>query len=160
MSFLLPALMLVGLAAALFSGLPVAVVLIGVAFLFAGLGSDLPFGEASTAAFFALTMTSFGYAYAAGAHVRLEVLSRRLSPRARAAIELTGTVLIVLPLCAVVLMDGTESAWRSFQQAERWADTSLTLQWLLRAWVPAGFLLLMLASIASALRALMTLAAK
>jgi len=38
MSFLLPALMLVGLAAALFSGLPVAVVLIGVAFLFAGLG--------------------------------------------------------------------------------------------------------------------------
>ena len=38
MSFLLPALMLAGLAAALFSGLPVAVVLIGVAFLFAGLG--------------------------------------------------------------------------------------------------------------------------
>jgi len=38
MTFLLPALMLVGLAAALFSGLPVAVVLIGVAFLFAGLG--------------------------------------------------------------------------------------------------------------------------
>src|SRR5207247_1348230 len=38
MSFLLPALMLVGLAAALFSGLPVAVVLIGVAFLFAGVG--------------------------------------------------------------------------------------------------------------------------
>src|SRR5947207_7287257 len=38
MRFLLPALMLVGLAAALFSGLPVAVVLIGVAFLFAGLG--------------------------------------------------------------------------------------------------------------------------
>src|SRR5256885_5506701 len=38
MSFLLPALMLAGLAVALFSGLPVAVVLIGVAFLFAGLG--------------------------------------------------------------------------------------------------------------------------
>ncbi|HXM80769.1 MAG TPA: TRAP transporter large permease subunit [Burkholderiales bacterium] len=38
MSYLLPALMLAALAAALFVGLPVAVVLIGVAFLFAGLG--------------------------------------------------------------------------------------------------------------------------
>jgi len=151
----------IGVAAA-WTGIPLMVVLACVepVLRWAGLGGDLPFGEASTAAFFALTMTSFGYAYAAGAHVRLEVLSRRLSPRARTAIELTGTVLIVLPLCAVVLMDGTESAWRSFQQAERWADTSLTLQWVLRAWVPGGFLLLMLASIASALRAIMTLAAK
>jgi TRAP-type mannitol/chloroaromatic compound transport system permease small subunit len=126
----------------------------------AGWAGELPFGEASTAAFFALTMTSFGYAYAAGAHVRLDVLSRRFSPRARAAIELSGAVLIVLPLCAVVVVDGAESAWRSFQQAERWADTGWTLQWTLRAWVPAGFLLLMLASIATALRAIMTLASK
>src|SRR5436190_8169681 len=151
----------IGVAAA-WAGIPLMVVFacLEPVLRWAGLGGDLPFGEASTAAFFALTMTSFGYAYAAGAHVRLEVLSRRFSPRARAAIELTGTVLILLPLCAVVLMDGTESAWRSFQQAERWADTGLTLQWVLRAWVPAGFLLLMLASIASALRAIVTLAAK
>ena len=151
----------IGVAAA-WTGIPLMVVLacIEPVLRWAGWGGDLPFGEASTAAFFALTMTSFGYAYAAGAHVRLDVLSRRFSPRARAAIELSGAVLVVLPLCAVVLMDGTESAWRSFQQAERWADTGLTLQWVLRAWVPAGFLLLMLASIASALRAIMTLAAK
>ena len=151
----------IGVAAA-WTGIPLMVVLacIEPVLRWAGRGGDLPFGEASTAAFFALTMTSFGYAYAAGAHVRLDVLSRRFSPRARAAIELSGAVLIVLPLCAVVVMDGTESAWRSFQQAERWADTGWTLQWVVRAWVPAGFLLLMLASIASALRAIMTLTAK
>ncbi|HXM80770.1 MAG TPA: TRAP transporter small permease subunit [Burkholderiales bacterium] len=126
----------------------------------AGWGGDLPLGEAATSAFFALTMTSFGYAYAAGAHVRLDVLSRRFSPRVRAALELAGAVLIVLPLCAVVLLNGTESAWRSFQQAERWADTGWTLQWVLRAWVPVGFFLLMLAAIASGLRAIMTLAGK
>jgi TRAP-type mannitol/chloroaromatic compound transport system permease small subunit len=151
----------IGVAAA-WTGIPLMVVLacIEPVLRWAGRGGDLPFGEASTAAFFALTMTSFGYAYAAGAHVRLDVLSRRFSPRARAAIELAGAVLIVLPLCAVVFLDGTESAWRSFQQAERWADTTWTLQWLLRAWVPAGFLLLIVASIAAALRAIMTLAAK
>ena len=151
----------IGVAAA-WTGIPLMVVLacIEPVLRWAGRGGDLPFGEASTAAFFALTMTSFGYAYAAGAHVRLDVLSRRFSPRVHAAIELSGVVLIVLPLCAVVVLDGTESAWRSFQQAERWADTAWTLQWLLRAWVPAGFLLLMLAAVASALRAIMTLAAK
>jgi TRAP-type mannitol/chloroaromatic compound transport system permease small subunit len=151
----------IGVAAA-WAGIPLMVVLacLEPVLRWTGHAGDLPFGEASTAAFFALTMTSFGYAYAAGAHVRLDVLSRRFSPRARAAIELSGAVLIVLPLCAVVVMDGAESAWRSFQQAERWADTAWTLQWVLRAWVPAGFLLLMLASIASALRAIMTLAGK
>ena len=70
----------------------------------AGWGGDLPFREASTTAFFAPTMTSFGYAYAAGAHVHLEVLSRRFSPRVRAAIESSGAALIVLPLCAMVIM--------------------------------------------------------
>src|SRR5467141_4984532 len=151
----------IGVAAA-WTGIPLMVILACIEPLlrWAGRGGDLPFGEASTAAFFALTMTSFGYAYAAGAHVRLDVLSRRFSPRARAAIELSGVVLIVLPLCAVVLMDGTESAWRSFLYSEGSADTAWTLQWVLRAWVPAGFLLLMLAAVASALRAIMTLAAK
>jgi TRAP-type mannitol/chloroaromatic compound transport system permease small subunit len=151
----------IGVAAA-WSGIPLMVVLacIEPVLRWAGRGGDLPFGEAATSAFFALTMISFGYAYAAGAHVRLDVLSRRFSPRARAALELAGAVLIVLPLCAVVVLDGTESAWRSFQQAERWADTAWTLQWILRAWVPVGFFLLMLAAIASALRAIVTLAGR
>src|SRR5437870_1177377 len=68
----------VGVAAA-WTGIPLMVVLVCIApgLRWAGRGGDLPFGEASTAALFALTMTSFGYAYAAGAHVRLDVLSRR-----------------------------------------------------------------------------------
>jgi TRAP-type mannitol/chloroaromatic compound transport system permease small subunit len=114
-------------------------------------------GDAATAAFLALVMTSFGYAYAARAHVRLDLLSRRLSPRCNAWIELGGSLLVLVPLCAVLVLDGTESAWRSFQLGERWADTGWPVQWLLRAWIPAGFLLLLLAALASALRALSSL---
>lgn len=126
----------------------------------AGWRGEAPFGDASTVAFLAATMTSFGYAYAAGFHVRLDVLSRRFPPRLNAAIELAGTVLILLPLCAVVVVDGIDSTWRSFLQGERWADTALALQWAVRLWVPLGFALLMAAGIAAALRALLTLSAK
>lgn len=108
-----------------------------------GWPGDAPFSEVSTVAFLAATMTSFGCAYAAGAHVRLDVLSRRFSPRASAVIELAGILLVLLPLCVLIIVDGFDSAWRSFELGERWADTGLPLQWAVRIWVPLGFALLM-----------------
>jgi TRAP-type mannitol/chloroaromatic compound transport system permease small subunit len=125
-----------------------------------GWSPDAPLGEASTAAFFAMTMTAFGYAYSAGAHVRLDILSRRFPQTVNAAIELAGTLLVLLPLCALVVVDGVDSAWRSFLQGERWAGTGLPLQWAVRLWVPLGFALLMAAGLASALRSVLHLMRK
>lgn len=122
-----------------------------------GWRTDVPFSDASTAAFLAATMTSFGYAYAAGSHVRLDVVSRRFPPRLGAAIELAGTLTVLLPLCALLMADGVDSAWRSFVQGERWADSAWAVQWIVRSWVPLGFALLMAAGLAGALRALLTL---
>lgn len=122
-----------------------------------GWRTDAPFSDASTAAFLATTMASFGYAYAAGAHVRLDLLSRRFSPRIAAAIELAGTLAVLLPLCALIVANGIDSVWRSFLQGERWADSAWAVQWLVRLWVPIGFALLMAAGLAGALRALLAL---
>src|SRR4051812_13872087 len=125
-----------------------------------GWRTDMPLSEASTAAFLATTMASLGYAYAAGAHVRLDLVSRRFSPRLVAAIELVGTLVILLPLCALIVAHGVDSAWRSFLQGERWADTAWAAQWVVRSWVPLGFALLMAAGFAGALRALLALIPK
>ena len=122
-----------------------------------GWRTDAPLTEASTVAFLAATMASFGYAYAAGAHVRLDFLSRRFPPRAAAAIELAGSVCILVPLCALIVADGIDSSWRSFLQGERWADTAWAAQWTVRLWIPLGFALLMAAGLAGALRAFITL---
>jgi TRAP-type mannitol/chloroaromatic compound transport system permease small subunit len=122
-----------------------------------GWRTDVPLSDASTAAFLAVTMASFGYAYAAGSHVRLDVLSRRFPPRLGAAIELAGTLTVLLPLCALIVADGVDSAWRSFVQGERWADSAWAVQWIVRSWVALGFALLMAAGLAAALRALLTL---
>src|SRR5438445_372816 len=74
----------VGVAAA-WTGIPLLVGLacIAPALRWARRAGGLTVARAPTRPLFALTMTSFGYAYAAGAHVRLDVLSRRFSPRAR-----------------------------------------------------------------------------
>ena len=123
-----------------------------------GWRADVPLSDASTAAFLAATMASLGYAYAAGGHVRLDLLSRRFPPRVSAAIELAGTLGVLLPLCALIVANGVDSAWRSFLQGERWADTAWAVQWMVRAWIPLGFALLMAAGLAGALRALLALA--
>jgi TRAP-type mannitol/chloroaromatic compound transport system permease small subunit len=125
-----------------------------------GWHAEAPFSDASTAAFLATTMASFGYAYSAGAHVRLDLLSRRFSPRVAAAIELGGTLAVLLPLCALVVVSGVDSAWRSFLQGERWADSAWAVQWIVRLCVPIGFALLMSAGLAGALRALLVLRRK
>jgi len=125
-----------------------------------GWRADAPLSDASTVAFLAATMASFGYAYAAGAHVRLDLLSRRFPPRVTAAIELAGSVCILVPLCALIVADGIDSSWRSFLQGERWADTGWAVQWIVRLWIPLGFALLMAAGLARALRALLALTRK
>src|SRR5215813_2012241 len=60
-----------------------------------GWRTDAPLSDASTLAFLAATMASFGYAYAAGAHVRLDLLARRFPRRVAAAIEQAGSACIL-----------------------------------------------------------------
>lgn len=122
-----------------------------------GAASDLR--ELESMLFLWLVMLSVGYAYLRDAHVRVDLVSRRFPARLRAAIELAGCVAVLLPFCCVLIWYGGESAWRSFQQAEALPFGDLPLQWLVRAAVPLGSLLLLAAGGAVALRCLRTLAA-
>jgi TRAP-type mannitol/chloroaromatic compound transport system permease small subunit len=111
-------------------------------------------GDFATLLFFAVVMLGFGYGYAEDAHVRIDVLSRRFSPRTRATIELAGILLVLTPLCVAIIAYGADSAWRSFLQGETFGDSGLALQWIVRALAPLGFALLLAAGLANAARAL------
>ena len=102
--------------------------------------------------FFALIMTSFAYGYVRDAHVRIDVISARASPRIVALLDLVAAIGIVAPLCVVLIAYGVESTWRAFEQGERLGETGLPLAWLVRAAVPLGFGLLLLAAVAGVLR--------
>lgn len=107
--------------------------------------------------FFALIMTSFAYGYVRDAHVRIDVLSARASPRIVALLDVVAAVGVVAPLCVVLIAYGVDATWRAFEQGERLGETGLPLAWLVRAAVPLGFGLLLLAAIAAALRGIAAL---
>jgi TRAP-type mannitol/chloroaromatic compound transport system permease small subunit len=69
----------------------------------------------SVAALFGLS-----YGLTRDAHVRLDLLHQRLSPRQKELVEVAGHLLLLLPLCAIVLhhgLDFTLNAWRTGERS-------------------------------------------
>ncbi|MCB2101009.1 MAG: TRAP transporter small permease subunit [Rhodobacterales bacterium] len=94
-----------------------------------------------------------GYAYMADAHVRIDLVRERLSPRTQWWLELIGVLFFLLPYCAVVVYFGIDFAERSYAQHEISASaTGLTHRWLIKSVIPIGFSILFLAGVAVALR--------
>lgn len=109
--------------------------------------------EAGSELFFALVMLSFGYAYLRDGHVRIDILRDRMRARWLAWIELAGCLAILMPLSGYLIVYGGESAWMAWAQGERsGALLDLPLQWIVKATVPLGFLLLLLAGVSVVVR--------
>lgn len=90
-----------------------------------------------------------GWAYVKGAHVRIEVLSGRLGERTRTWIEAAGIVLFLLPFYALVAWYGVDFAATSFAQNESSASAGgLGHRWIVKAALPAGMALVLMAGIA------------
>lgn len=109
--------------------------------------------EAGAELFFALVMLSFGYAYLRDGHVRIDILRDRMRARWLAGIELAGCLAILMPLSGYLIVYGSEAAWLAFTQGERSdALLDLPLRWVIKATVPLGFLLLLLAGVSVVIR--------
>jgi TRAP-type mannitol/chloroaromatic compound transport system permease small subunit len=93
-------------------------------------------------------LLGLSYALQADAHIRVDVLHERLSPQTQAWIELYGILLLLLPFTALVLFFSIPFVWTSFELAEvSQAPGGLPLRWLIKAALPVGFALLLLAAL-------------
>lgn len=98
--------------------------------------------------FFALVFLTLGSAYLADRHVRIDILRDRMSARMRAAIEIGGFFLALLPFSLIVLYLGTIPAWDAFIIGERSrAPLGLSHRWIIKSMIPIGALLLLLAGL-------------
>lgn len=87
--------------------------------------------------------------YVDDAHVRVDVLHERLSPRTRAWVELYGTLLLLLPFIALMLIYSVPFVIHSFTMSEvSVAPGGLPMRWLIKAMLPIGFALLLIVAIA------------
>jgi len=96
---------------------------------------------------------ALAYCVPSDSHVRVDVLRGQLRPRIQAWIELYGILLLVMPFSGLVVLYGIPFVIESFEASEiSPSPGGLPARWLIKAALPAGMVLLMLAYLARLLR--------
>jgi TRAP-type mannitol/chloroaromatic compound transport system permease small subunit len=91
-------------------------------------------------------LLGLGYAYQADSHIRVDVLHERWSQRTQAWVELYGILLFLLPFIAVILIFSFPFVATSFELGEvSQSPGGLPYRWFVKAALPTGFVLLLLA---------------
>lgn len=103
--------------------------------------------------FSAVFLLGAAWALADDAHVRVDVLYARLSPRRRALVDLVGTVLLLLPFCALLLWASWPAVVQAVDVREGALDPGGLARWPVRLLVPLGVGLLAVQGLAQAVRA-------
>ena len=88
------------------------------------------------------------------AHVRVDVWYSRLSARARAWIDLLGTLVFLLPFSVMMVVVSWPMVWNSWAVWEMSPDPGGLPRFPIKSIIPIAFLLLALQGIAEAARAL------
>ncbi|MGC1508773.1 TRAP transporter small permease subunit [Ketobacter sp. MCCC 1A13808] len=105
-----------------------------------------------------LFMLASAYTLKHDAHVRVDVFYRRFSPRAKALVDLSGTLLLLFPACGFILyisLDFVDFAWNMKERSGE--SEGLAYVYLLKTLIPVMAVLLLLQGIAEALRSLIVL---
>ncbi|MFT6406779.1 MAG: TRAP-type mannitol/chloroaromatic compound transport system permease small subunit [Arenicella sp.] len=131
--------------------------------------SSIGLEELTWHAYAAIFLLGIPYALQSGAHVRVDLIFEKMSPRNQQLVDLAGTALFLIPTCLVIIYSGwqftsaayqlghqPDSVGQFFSQlvssgiGERSQDPGgLLNRWIIKAIIPLSFLFLLLAAIAS-----------
>jgi len=93
-------------------------------------------------------LLGLGFCLQVDRHVRIDVLAEQWSLRTKARVELIGLVVFLLPFVIAVTYESTKLAYTAWQFSEvSQAPGGLPYRWLIKASIPAGFLLLGVAAL-------------
>lgn len=100
-----------------------------------------------------LLMLTFGFGYLANAHVRVDIFREMLSKRRQAWMEFIGLIVLAVPFLLLMIAYGWDLAALSWHQGEGSDSmTGIDFRYVIKAFVPLGFLVAMFAVIATLLR--------
>ena len=102
--------------------------------------------------FAAVFLLAAAYTLLKNEHVRIDILSSRLGPRAQAWIDILGALLFLLPLCAIMLFYAWPFFWESFESQEWSNNPGGLILWPAKALIPACFVLLGLQAISEIIK--------
>jgi len=102
--------------------------------------------------FSAIFLLGAGYALRRNAHVRVDVLAGRLSPRGQAWIDIFGGIVFLLPITLMIGYLSWPMFWQSFIGSEVSSDAGGLIRWPVKLLIPAGFALLSLQACAEIIK--------
>lgn len=109
-------------------------------------------GELQWHLFALMVMLAGAYTMQQEQHIRVDVLSSRMSQRMRLAVDLCGDLLLLLPFFALLLWFSLDSVARAYQFAEQSNSGGLVDRYLIKAVLPLGSGLLLLCALGRILR--------
>ena len=99
-----------------------------------------------------------GFTLCKDGHVRVDIFYQRMGTKARAWVNLMGVLFFLIPGCLMILITSTGFAYNAFTVLEGSPDPGgIPYRWILKACIPAGFILVLLQGFSLGIRSLATI---
>jgi len=108
----------------------------------------------------AVFVLAAGYTLLNNEHVRIDVLSGRLSPRGRAVIDILGAIFFLLPFVVLIVVLSWQFFWNGFVSGEMSSNAGGLIRWPVYLIMPVGFTLLGLQGVSETIKRIAFLAGR
>lgn len=93
--------------------------------------------------FAAAFLLAAGYTLLHGEHVKIDVLSSKLSKRGQIWVDIIGFAIFLTPVCLTILYYGIPFFLQGYRSGEMSGNAGGLIRWPVYAMIPLGFILLM-----------------
>jgi len=98
--------------------------------------------------FATVILLGMGYSLKEDAHVRVDFLYDRVSPKKQALINIIGTILFLIPFAILIAYGSYDFVADSYEYSEISEDPGgLHYRWLIKGMIPFGFLFLLISAL-------------
>lgn len=108
--------------------------------------------EAQWYLFGAVFLGCAAYTFLKNEHIRIDIVSSKLSQGYRNTVELIGHIFFLMPLCLMMIYYGFPFFWRSFSIGEMSTNAGGLIQWPAKLMIPLGFCMLFAQAISETIK--------
>ena len=102
--------------------------------------------------FAAIFMLAAGYTFLRNEHVRIDILTSRLSPRVQNLVDIVGILFVLMPMAALILWLSWPIVMNSLQSGEMSQNSGGLIRWPVKMVLPIGLGLLLLQALSELIK--------